>query len=85
VWSSSRWWRPREVTDCNCSICPRYGVLWAYYEPGEVVVRGLEHTEVYLWVERKTAFHRCRTCGCVTRWSGVHPDRRHMGSFDDLD
>lgn len=22
---------PTEVTECNCSICRRYGVLWAYY------------------------------------------------------
>ena len=24
--------KPRAVTDCNCSICRRYGVLWAYYK-----------------------------------------------------
>ena len=22
---------PEEVTECNCSMCRRYGVLWAYY------------------------------------------------------
>jgi hypothetical protein len=30
---------PPEITDCNCSICRRYGVLWAYYSPRQVVVR----------------------------------------------
>jgi len=25
--------RPRQLTDCNCSICRRYGTLWAYYSP----------------------------------------------------
>jgi hypothetical protein len=23
-----------EVNDCNCSICRRYGALWAYYRMG---------------------------------------------------
>lgn len=27
-----------EVTECNCSICRRYGVLWAYYPPDRVRV-----------------------------------------------
>ncbi|NGM48586.1 hypothetical protein G5B46_03085 [Caulobacter sp. 602-2] len=27
---------PTEVTQCNCSICRRYGVLWAYYSLGAV-------------------------------------------------
>src|SRR5687768_7307944 len=27
---------PEEVTECNCSICRRYGVLWAYYSPKQV-------------------------------------------------
>ena len=30
---------PETVTDCNCSICRRYGVLWAYYRPSQ----GAEH------------------------------------------
>ena len=34
---------PRWVYDCNCSVCRRYGVLWAYYKPGEVnVVSGAD-------------------------------------------
>jgi len=29
---------PETVTSCNCSICRRYGVLWAYYQPQSVRV-----------------------------------------------
>ena len=29
---------PAEITHCNCSLCRRYGVLWAYYEIAEVVI-----------------------------------------------
>ena len=70
---------PREVTDCNCSICRRYGVLWAYYRPGEVrfVRRGA--TDSYMWDDREIAFHRCRGCGCVTHWAPVDPGWDRMG------
>jgi len=70
---------PDEVTDCNCSVCRRYGVLWAYYSPGEVEVRAAEGTDTYVWGPRTTAFHRCRVCGCVTHWSATDPARMRMG------
>jgi len=69
---------PGEVTDCNCSICRRYGVLWAYYSPSEVEVRA-GGTETYVWGPRTTAFHRCRACGCVTHWTATDPARDRMG------
>jgi hypothetical protein len=70
---------PGEITDCNCSICRRYGVLWAYYAPNQVVVRAEHGTDRYLWGDRSIAFHRCRGCGCVTHWSSVDPARDRMG------
>ena len=61
--------KPREVTDCNCSICRRYGVLWAYYPAAQVKVRaGRAARSSYLWGPRTTRFVRCRRCGCVTHW-----------------
>ena len=61
--------RPAAVTNCNCSICRRYGVLWAYYEVGAVRISGHpEHTEAYVWGDRMLQFVRCRHCGCVTHW-----------------
>ena len=71
---------PATVTDCNCSICRRYGVLWAYYPPAAVsVTAGADATETYCWGERTTVFHRCRGCGCVTHWSPTDPDEGNMG------
>ena len=32
--------KPRSLTNCNCSICRRYGVLWAYYKDSEVQLDG---------------------------------------------
>lgn len=69
---------PREVTECNCSICRRYGVLWAYFEPSEVSIRA-EATDIYVWDDRSIAFHRCSDCGCVTHWSAIDPLRNRMG------
>jgi hypothetical protein len=57
---------PSWVLDCNCTVCRRYGALWAYPQPGEVqVVLGADATDKYAWNERVLEFHRCKQCGCV--------------------
>ncbi len=70
---------PTEVTDCNCSICRRYGVLWAYCRPDQATFVATGPTDRYLWDDRSIAFHRCAHCGCVTHWSAVAPERQRMG------
>jgi hypothetical protein len=71
---------PTEVTDCNCSICRRYGTLWAYYSPRDVTIEPPQGaTDIYMWDDRSIAFHRCKTCGCVTHWAPVDPARDRMG------
>ena len=70
---------PSEVTECNCSICRRYGVLWAYYAPRQVRISRPAPTDTYLWDDRAVAFHRCRACGCVTHWAAVDPAMGRMG------
>ena len=63
---------PRTLTECNCSLCRRYGVLWAYYPAGDVQVRVARGSKSsYLWGPRSTRFVRCRHCGCVTHWEEV--------------
>jgi hypothetical protein len=67
---------PAEVAECNCSICRRYGVLWAYYPLDQVrVLPSDPPTNIYMWNDRVIEFHHCRTCGCVSHWSPV--DRGH--------
>jgi hypothetical protein len=68
---------PETVTDCNCSICRRYGVLWAYYSPRDVRIAGAR--EIYMWNGRSIEFHRCRDCGCVTHWAPVGRTYDRMG------
>ena len=68
---------PDELVDCNCSICRRYGALWAYYSLKDVIVpTGL--TDTYLRGPKKIEFHRCKICGCVTHWS-PRDQRDEMG------
>ncbi len=61
--------RPRSITHCNCSICRRYGVLWAYYKEEAVTVTAApKATQSYIWGRRLQRFVRCKTCGCVVHW-----------------
>ena len=58
---------PRTLTDCNCSICRRYGALWAYYKATSVrVLRAPKAMSVYSWGGKTLGFYRCNVCGCVT-------------------
>jgi len=64
--------RPRMLTDCNCSICRRYGVLWAYFKAADVRVRAKPGATVsYAWGRKALKFVRCSTCGCVINWTRV--------------
>jgi hypothetical protein len=65
---------PIEVTDCNCTICRRYGALWAYYTRDKIAIAG--STDVYQRSEKGLEFHRCTRCGCITHWD---PASRRWG------
>jgi hypothetical protein len=65
-----------EVAECNCSICRRYGALWAYYPLDQVRVLPPDPpTNIYMWNDRMIEFHHCLTCGCVSHWTPA--DREH--------
>jgi len=68
---------PEWVLDCNCTMCRRYGALWAYPDAGQVNVLKMPDpgvTETYIWGDRELAFHRCRACGCVTHMKAIGAD-----------
>ena len=63
--------QPDGATACNCTVCRRYGTLWAYdYEEQRIRVSGT--TRAYV---RGNAieFHFCPACGCVAFWRGLRP------------
>ena len=73
--------KPRTVTDCNCSICRRYGALWAYYTAATVTIDAKpKELAAYVWGRKALKFVRCATCGCLVCWQRVKPDPdRKMG------
>jgi hypothetical protein len=64
---------PEGATVCNCTVCRRYGVLWAYDWDGEGI-RVSGPTRAYLRGEREIEFHFCPTCGCVAFWRATLAD-----------
>ena len=67
--------KPRSLTNCNCSICRRYGVLWAYYKDAEVTLTATpdiaDATDEYIWGDKTLKFIRCKHCGCVMQWKSL--------------
>lgn len=59
---------PGSVTACNCTICRRYGALWAYGHIGhEIHISG--DTATYRRADGGAIdFHFCSHCGCVTHY-----------------
>jgi hypothetical protein len=59
---------PESATACSCTVCRRYGALWAYgYEGEGVTVSG--PTRAYLRGD-EIEFHFCVSCGGVAYWRG---------------
>lgn len=57
---------PESATACNCTVCRRYGVLWAYdFQDEKISVSG--PTTAYVRGQA-IEFHFCPSCGCVAYW-----------------
>lgn len=70
---------PESVTACNCTVCRRYGALWAYgHIDHDIEVEG--ETRTY---RRKDGgiidFHFCSSCGCITHYVTNRP--KENGKF----
>lgn len=61
---------PKTLTECNCSMCHRYGAQWAYFSPEEakITVRDTP-TQTYRWGDNMIDFHHCPNCGCITHYT----------------
>lgn len=64
--------RPDHLNSCNCSICRRYGGLWAYGTTETIRIHAAPGATVpYVRGDSTLAFHHCRGCGCVTHWASL--------------
>ena len=70
---------PKTIAHCNCSLCRRYGVLWAYYPKAEVTINAGAVTDTYAWNGKNVDFHRCADCGCITHWWPRSASRDRVG------
>lgn len=73
---------PEAVTACNCTICRRYGALWAYGYLGD----GIQTTgQTRIYRRRDSGdleFHFCASCGCATHYVACAEDengRKRVG------
>jgi hypothetical protein len=64
---------PGSITACNCTLCRRYGALWAYdYENELIRIDG--PTAAYARAEAPNPSLEilfCPTCACVLSWRGL--------------
>jgi hypothetical protein len=61
------------VTACNCSLCHRYGSLWAYgHHNIDIKIEG--PTTAYMWGKKHSGFNFCSTCGCLAYYLANHPN-----------
>ena len=64
--------KPSVMRECNCSICRRYGAIWAYYSRKTVKISSKPGTtSAYLWRDRVIEFYHCNVCGCITHYEGA--------------
>lgn len=59
---------PQSATACNCTVCRRYGVLWAYGHINHDI-HSVGETATYQRSDGGDIdFHFCARCGCVTHY-----------------
>jgi hypothetical protein len=64
--------KPKSLTRCTCSICRRYGALWAYCTRKSARVLTPPDAETaYRWHNEVIEFFHCNRCGCMTRYESV--------------
>ena len=67
---------PGPATVCNCTLCCRFGALWAYdYENERIRIAGPATS--YIRADEPNpclAILFCPACGCVICWRGLHDD-----------
>lgn len=67
--------RPAYLTSCNCSVCRRFGALWAYGNTGSIRLQAQPGLSTpYIHGDQTLAFHHCARCGCLTHWAALAPE-----------
>jgi hypothetical protein len=64
---------PGPATACNCTLCRRYGALWAYdYENERIAITGAPSSYTRAGPDKSfLEILFCPTCGCVLSWRAL--------------
>ena len=67
---------PGSITACNCTLCSRYGALWAYdFENERIHVSGAHGAYRRADIEKPALeILFCPTCAGVAAWRGLQTD-----------
>lgn len=67
---------PGSITACNCTLCRRYGTLWAYdYENERIRVFGPFASYTRADSDNPSLeILFCPSCACVLSWRGLRPN-----------
>jgi len=61
--------KPTKLNECHCTVCYKYGALWAYYNHDEVTIKIADDTTLTEYVrddsDGNLSFNRCGHCGCM--------------------
>ena len=68
--------KPASLNECHCTVCYKYGALWAYFPRAKVVITTASDTTLQSYIRDDNAdgnleFVRCAHCGCMVCWRGV--------------
>ncbi len=69
-----------DATICNCTVCRRYGVLWAYAYDG----KGISVDDrsgaltAYVCGSQTLAFNFCSRCGNLVSWRALRPSNNGL-------
>lgn len=66
--------KPTELNECRCTVCYKYGAIWAYFPRSDVTVTVAEDTKLEKYIREDMSgdisFNRCGFCGCMMDWLG---------------
>ena len=66
--------KPTSLLECHCTVCYKYGALWAYFQRNDVVVTTASDTTLQAYIREDAdcglLFNRCGHCGCMMFWRG---------------
>lgn len=70
---------PKQLVDCNCSLCRRLGALWAHVPIDSVTITANSGAaRSYIQGDKTLAVQTCTNCGCTTHYESLQGDGKIM-------